>query len=307
VTTPAVIAIVGATATGKTALAESVAAALDGEIVCADSRQVFRELELGTGKPTPAERAQRPHHLFEALGLGARANAGWYARAAGEACAAIRARGRRPVLVGGSGLYLRAARAGLAPAPPRSPRIRAALEARLARDGLDVLRRSLAASDPETAARLGRGDRQRVIRALEVLEASGRPLSWWHRAPHEAAVPGPWRTIELVLEPRAAGERIERRARWMFDAGLLEETEALRARGLEPALAVLRAIGYDESLACLAGAMTRDEAIARTALRTRQLAKRQRTWFRGERDAVRLDAALPEAALVARTLAVVRG
>jgi tRNA dimethylallyltransferase len=297
-----VLAVVGATATGKTALGESLAAALDGEVVCADSRQVYRELEIGTGKPTPAERAARPHHLFEALGLGAPASAGWYGRAAGEACAAIHARGRIPVLVGGSGLYLEAARAGLAPSPPSAPEIRARLKREAAETTIESLHARLARDDPETASRLAPRDTQRVTRALEVLEASGRPLSWWHRQSTLPSVAGEWRVLEITLAPRLLDERIERRTVHIFAHGLADETEALLTAGHGDALRALRAVGYDEAMDLLAGRLARAEAEARTSLRTRQLAKRQRTWFRNRAEATRLDAGAGDRALLAAAL-----
>ncbi|HEY6866724.1 MAG TPA: tRNA (adenosine(37)-N6)-dimethylallyltransferase MiaA, partial [Candidatus Eisenbacteria bacterium] len=304
--TDRIVAIVGATATGKTALAEAVAEALDGEVVCADSRQVFRELEIGTGKPTPEQRARRPHHLFAALALGERASAGWYAGAAAAACAGIRARGRVPVLVGGSGLYLDAARRGLAPTPPHDRRVRERLRAALEREGPEALHRRLASADPESARRLAPRDAQRVTRALEVLETSGRPLSAWHATGRSGAIPGSWRILELTCPPRDLGPRIERRTRAMFDRGLLEETRALVAAGSGAALERLRAIGYDEALAVLAGRLGRAEAEARVNLRTRQLAKRQRTWFRHQVEAARLGAERAEApALAAAALALV--
>ena len=300
-----IVAVVGATATGKTALGEALADALDGEVVCADSRQVYRELEVGTGKPTPAERAAHPHHLFDALHLGMRADAGGYGRAARETCASIHARGRVPVLVGGSGLYLEAARTGLAPAPPAAPEVRERLRQELHEVGSVELHRRLRLGDPETAARLAPRDAQRITRALEVLEASGRPLSWWLRQIGEPSVAGEWRAIEITLAARPLAERIERRTRHMFEHGLIEETRKLFAAGLEEPLRALRAVGYDEALDLLAGRITRADAEARTSLRTRQLAKRQRTWFRHQYEAVRLDAAaydprtLLDAALVA--------
>lgn len=304
---PRVVAVVGATATGKTDLAEALAETLGGEVVCADSRQVFRELEIGTGKPSPAQRAARPHHLFGALALGERPSAGWYAAAAGAVCGAIRSRGRTPVLVGGSGLWLRAAQHGLSGEPPHDPSVRQRLQADCARLGPEALHARLALVDPATAARLKPRDRQRVTRALEVHEASGRPLSWWHERRGEPAVAGEWRIFELAVAPEALAGRIRRRTAWMLDSGLLEETAKLVAAGLEPALRTLRAVGYDEALDVLAGRLSRDEAAARIDLRTRQLAKRQRTWFRHQVEAVRLDATEPGTrdllALVLRALA----
>jgi len=280
------VAVVGATATGKTALAESLARALDGEIVCCDSRQVFAELEIGTGKPSPGERAARPHHLFEALTLGAHASAGWYARAAGEVCLGIRARGRLPLLVGGSGLYLRALREGLAPTPPHDPVVRERLRAELATSGPEALHTRLRAVDPETAGRVGARDRQRIVRALEVAEATGRPLSWWHARTPAPTAAHAWRVFEVVVEPAELRARIAHRTTWMFDHGLLEEVRALLERGAGAALRALRAIGYDEALEVVERRLDRREAETRVNLRTAQLAKRQRTWFRHQVDAV---------------------
>jgi tRNA dimethylallyltransferase len=286
---PRVVALVGATATGKTDLGEAVAEALGGEVVCADSRQVFRELELGTGKPSPSRRAARPHHLFDALALGQRPSAGWYAAAAGAVCDAIRSRGRVPVLVGGSGLWLRAAQQGLSGEPPHDAAVRERLREECDRLGPERLHARLALVDPLTAARLEPRDRQRVTRALEVHEASGRSLSWWHERRGGPAVAGEWRVFEITVAPEVLGRRIARRTAWMLQAGLIEETGALVAAGLEAPLRALRAVGYDEALELLAGRL--DPAGAATVIdrRTRQLAKRQRTWFRHQVEAVRLD------------------
>jgi tRNA dimethylallyltransferase len=303
---PRTLAVVGATATGKTALAEALAERLDAEIVCADSRQVFRELEIGTGKPTPSERAARPHHLFEALALGERASAGWYGRAASAARKAILDAGRTPLLVGGSGLYLRAAERGLASEPPHDPERRARLRAELEAVGPEALHARLSALDPETAARVAPRDRQRITRALEVAEGSGRPLSWW-RGRHQAdPAPSRWLFLEIAVETGALRERIAERTRGMFDHGLVEETHALLDGARGDALRSLRAVGYDEAIALIEGRLDRAAAEARTNLRTAQLAKRQRTWFRHQVDAVRLDGALDTSSLLERALAAAR-
>lgn len=287
---PLVVAVVGATATGKTDLAEALADALGGEVVCADSRQVFRELLIGTGRPSAEQSAARPHHLFGALGLGGRPSAGWYAGAAGAACREIQARGRVPVLVGGSGLWLRAAQHGLSGEPPHDPEVRRRLQEECDRLGAEALHVRLARVDPATATRVGPRDRQRITRALEVHEASGRPLSWWHTRRGEPAVPGQWRVLELTVATGALDRRIARRTAWMLRSGLLEETRGLLEAGLEAPLRALRAVGYDEALEVLAGRLDRTGAAARIGLRTRQLAKRQRTWFRHQVEATRLDA-----------------
>lgn len=281
------IALVGATATGKTDLGEALAAHVDAEIVCADSRQVYRELEIGTGKPSSAQRAQRRHHLFDALAIEERASAGWYAHACAGAIASIRAAGRRPLLVGGSGLYLKAARSGLASIPAIDPRVRERLRAELDAHGPEALHARLAAADPTLAARLAPRDRQRVTRGLEVWEGTGQPLSAWHA--RQSRDPGEhWIVIELTAEPATHAGLIERRTRWMFDHGLVEETGTLLASGRGSALRALRAVGYDEAAALIEGSLDRKAAEQRTTLRTRQLAKRQRTWFRSLTDARRV-------------------
>jgi tRNA dimethylallyltransferase len=296
-TTVHAIAVVGATATGKTALAERLARTFDAEVVCADSRQVFAELEIGTGRPTPAERVARPHHLFGTLHLGQHASAGWYARAAAEACDGIRARGRMALLVGGSGLYLRALREGLAATPPHDAVVRARLRAELVARGAPALHERLAIVDPAAAARLAPRDGQRVSRALEVFETTGRPLSWWHARPSRPAPAVVWKVIEVTVEPGELRRRIARRTAWMLDHGLVEETRALLVAGHGEALRALRAIGYDEATAMIAGRLDRAAVESRVNQRTAQLAKRQRTWFRHQIEAVRLDATVgtPEA------------
>jgi len=287
-----VLAIVGATATGKTDLAEAVAERLGGEVVCADSRQVFRELEIGTGKPTEAQRASQPHHLYDLLALGERASAGAFARVAAPTCEAVLARGRVPILVGGSGLYLRALERGLAPTPPHDPELRERLGDEARAVGLEALHARLASLDQETADRLGRRDAQRILRALEVVQATGRPLTSWHRDPVAAPLAVEWRIVELVVPPHSLAGRISVRTRAMLGGGLVEETRALTERGMEDELRKLRAIGYDECLDLIAGRIGLAQAHERIDLRTRQLAKRQRTWFRHQVEALPLDGTL---------------
>jgi len=290
-----VVVLAGATATGKTALGEALADAIGGEIVCADSRQVYAGLDVGTVKPEAHDRAARPHHLFDALPIGGRASAGWYSGACAAVRAEIHARGRVPVLVGGSGLWLRAARTGLADEPPHDPERRAQLRAELEAHGSSALHERLAAVDPATAARLHPNDAQRVTRALEVFETSGRPLSWWHA---QGSVPASrdesWMVFELNVEPNVLNRRIRVRTEAMFAGGLVDETRALLADESGPALRALQAIGYDEAIAVIEDRLSVPRAQKITSLRTRQLAKRQRTWFRHQEDAVRLDATYAE-------------
>jgi tRNA dimethylallyltransferase len=274
------IAIVGVTATGKTAVGEAVARAIGGEVVCADARQVFRELEIGTGRPTSAERDSQPHHLFDLWSLGERATAGAWAVAAATVCERIFERGRTPVLVGGSGLYLSALQLGLHPEPPKDAALRATLEAECEAVGAEAMHAKLQQLDPEAATRLAPRDRQRVLRALEIVQAGGQPLGWWRDQPRVVPLVAEWQTFELGCERDRLSARIEHRTEEMWAAGLLAETTELLASGLEPALRSLRAIGYDEALEVLTGTLDREGAKRRMSERTRQMAKRQRTWFR---------------------------
>ncbi len=298
-----VLAVVGATATGKTDLGEMLAERLDGEVVCADSRQVFRELEIGTGKPSPEARSARRHHLFDRLPLGERASAGWYARACAEVRREIRARGRLPILVGGSGLYLKSAQRGLFSEPPHDPDLRDRLRRELEACGPQEMHRRLAAVDAPSAARIGAADRQRIVRALEVFEASGRSLSWWHANAHPQPSNEEWRVIELVLPASTLAGRIETRTRVLFETGLIEETRDLLAAGQGNALRALRAVGYEQAIGWIEGRWDRAEAERLTSLRTRQLAKRQRTWFRHQTIGPRIDAQEAGPALAERALA----
>lgn len=295
------VAIVGATATGKTAVSEAVAERLGGELVCADARQVYRELEIGTGKPTPAERAARPHHLFDLLSLGEPSTAGAWARAAARVCEDCFARGVTPVLVGGSGLYLSALRDGLHAEPPKDASVRAALEAACAAEGVEAMHARLAALDPEAAAALRPRDRQRVLRALEIVQVGGHPLAWWRAHAREAPLAADWHAFELRAEPRVLAPRIAERSRQMWHGGLLAEVDGIVAAGLEAPLRRLAAIGYDEALDQREGTLSEAAALERMDTRTRQLAKRQRTWFRHQLASEALDIATHStAALVSR-------
>lgn len=284
-----VFLVAGATATGKTELGAAVAAAVGGEIVCADARQVFRELDVGTGKPSAAERAAAPHHLFDALELGERASAGWFARMAAETCESLFARGVAPVLVGGSGLYLRALREGLHAEPPHDAHVRARLADEADALGIEALHDRLASVDPVTAARLKPRDRQRITRALEVHVVSGRPLSWWHAQPTRAGLEADWRALELLAPAGELARRIERRTTAMFAGGLEQEVRGIVAAGKREPLVALKAIGYDEALALAEGRLDRAQAEASTNSRTRAMARRQRTWFRHQFEGARLE------------------
>ncbi len=276
-----VIALVGATGTGKTGVALALAADWGAEIVNCDSRQVYRGLDIGSAKPSAAEQAAAPHHLFDVVDPDEVFDAARSAALARAAIAGIQARGRRVLVVGGSGLYLRALRRGLVPGPPRDAALRAEFEA-LEAAAPGALHARLLAVDPPTAARLPAGDRVRLVRALEVLALTGRPLSVWQAEHRSAADVLPMRVVALGLERRALQARLDGRCARMLDDGLLDEIRALWGRGYGPALPALRSIGYREMGAHLRGALTRDEALAAMRLATRQFAKRQGTWFRAE-------------------------
>jgi tRNA dimethylallyltransferase len=280
-TRPRVVCLVGPTASGKTPLALDLAEALGAEIVSADSRQVYRCLDVGTAKPTAAERRRIPHHCLDLVDPEEAFDVARFRNAAAAALGGIAARGRAGLVVGGTGLWVRVLLRGLCPAPPRVPAIRAALCALGARCGVAELHRCLARIDPAAAARIRPRDEVRLVRALEVAFASGRRLSTWQaehafaEAPYDALVVG------LGLPVAELDARIARRARDMIAAGFADEVSTLRARVPESAPA-WASVGYREMRAYVEGACDLTHALAATVLSTRRFAKRQRTWFRAE-------------------------
>jgi len=278
-----VLALVGPTAVGKSALALELAARARGEIVNADALQVYRGFDIGTAKPTAAERARVPHHLIDILDPSERYSAGRFATLARQVLDDIAARGRLALVVGGSGLYLRALFGGIAPMPPVNPEVRRRLLDRHASEGLPALRRELERVDPVTASRLAPRDTQRTLRALEVALSSGRPLSaWLASAPFSrAAVPGVIR-VGLTLPRAVLYDRIGTRVEAMMARGWLDEVRALLASGVDPEAPAFQAIGYSQWVRHLAGEYEIEEATRRIVLATRRYAKRQETWFRRE-------------------------
>jgi tRNA dimethylallyltransferase len=275
---PSLALIAGPTASGKTALAIELAERVDGVVVNADASQVYRDLRILSARPSPADEARVPHRLFGHVdGADSCSAARWAAEAhavIGEAHAA----GRVPVLVGGTGLYLRTLIDGIAPVPAIDPAIRDAVRA------LPVAQAhaALAAEDPAAAARLAPADTTRVARALEVVRSTGRPLAAW-QAQREGGIGGAVDLRALVLLPdrEELMRRCDARLASMFGDGAVEEVAALIARADVPADApVRRAIGVPEIAAMLGGTLSRDEALARAQLATRRYAKRQYTWFR---------------------------
>ncbi len=279
---PPLVVVAGATATGKTDLAIALAERLiargrPAEIVSADSRQVYRGLDIGTAKVGPAERARVPHHGLDLVDPDQPFSVADYAADARRALAAIGAIGGVAILVGGTGLYLRAVGRGLATGDlPSDPAVRARIEAELAANGLDALVARLRALAPERAAAIDLRNPRRVVRALEIAELTGdAPL------PAPLGYPGPRTWVGLALPDPVHRSWIARRARDQFERGLIDEADALRRR-YDPTLPAFSAIGYAEAWSVLDGVATLEEAIERDAARNVAFAKRQRTWFRAE-------------------------
>jgi tRNA dimethylallyltransferase len=279
---PRVVCLVGPTASGKTALAVELALALDAEVVSADSRQVYRGLDIGTAKPTPAERRAVPHHCLDLVDPAEPFDAARFRAAAAAALADVHARGRVALVVGGTGLWIRVLLRGLCPAPPRAPAVRAALRALAARSGLPELHRHLQAIDPPAAARIHVRDAVRIERALEVAFASGRRLSDWQAGHAFAEAPYDALMIALDVPPRLLRDRIAERARAMLAAGFVAEVRALRASGLPDAAPAWASVGYRELRAFVDGACDLESATLALVRATRRFARRQRTWFRAE-------------------------
>ncbi len=290
---PRVLAMVGPTGTGKSELALAVARKTGAEIVGCDSMQVYRFMDVGTEKPSRAVRNEVPHHLIDVVNPDEPMSAGAYVTRARRAAREIAARGRPIVLCGGTGLYARAFAGGLVPGVGSDPKLRTRLEKRSTVD----LRRELERRDPESAARIHVHDRVRIVRALEVLELSGRRISEEHTAHAFGDRPFDVRWLGLTLEREALWTRLHARVERMFREGFVEEVRRLHASGYGPELRPLRAIGYREVGLLLAGRLAEAEAREGVFLATRRYAKRQRTWFRAEPDLRWVDAARPEEAL----------
>ena len=291
-TRPLAIAVMGPTASGKTAFAIELARRFDGEVVSVDSALVYRGLDIGAAKPDLAERAGVAHHLLDVRQPWQPYSAAEFAADAREAIDGIVARGGLPLLVGGTGLYFRALLQGLAPMPEADGALRAALAAEAGERGWAAMHAELARVDPDAAVRIRPGDAQRIQRALEVFRLSGRPISAWQRDPPPPRLP--LKVLKLVLAPAGRAvlhERIARRFDAMLDAGFLDEVRQLRALPplrAHPApmeLPAVRAVGYRQAWEHLDGASTPGEFRDRGVFATRQLAKRQLTWLRGELDA----------------------
>jgi tRNA dimethylallyltransferase len=287
---PPVLAVVGPTATGKTALAVELARRLGGEVVNADSMQLYRGMDIGTAKPTVAERAGVPHHVYDLWSVREPASVAQYREHARREIDRLRAAGVVPLLVGGSGLYVRAVLDEL-DIPATDPAVRARLEAELAATSPAQLHARLGTLDPEAAAAILPSNGRRIVRALEVIELTGGPF--------RARLPDPTPHypvigIGLDRDPAELDERIAVRVKRMWAAGFVAEVEALVAEGLREGPTASRALGYAQVLAQFDGTLSPDDARERTVTTTRRFVRRQRSWFRRDGNLPWFDAARPD-------------
>ena len=281
----------GPTASGKSALAMALAQRFPAEIISVDSAQVYRDMDIGTAKPSAEEQNAVPHHLIDIIDPTQAYSAAQFVRDAFELMKAINARGRIPLLVGGTMLYFKALREGLSDLPEADEALRAQLDAEATERGWPAMHAELARVDPETAARLKPADSQRIQRALEVFRSTGKPMSAFLGA--RAPVSLPCRLIEIALEPSDRAvlhERIAQRFDAMIETGLLDEVRVLRKKyALHPDLPSMRCVGYRQAWAHLEGEYDAKEMRDRGIFATRQLAKRQLTWLRGMEGLYRFD------------------
>ncbi len=275
--------IVGPTGSGKTGVALEVAERLGAEIVNADSRQLYRGMDIGTAKPSPAEMRRVPHHLIDACEVDQPVDVAQFAAMGRAAIAGVASRGRPVLVVGGSGLYLRVLRDGIFAGPAASSAVRSALMAQAERKGDLALHEQLASVDPEAANRISVNDRVRIVRALEVFEVTGVPLSEHHARHRFAVTPYRTLTVGLTFSREALYAQIDARFDSMIKAGLITEVRALLAKGRDADAPPLKnTIGYREITAYLRGESSVEAAIELAKRRSRQLAKRQLTWFRAQ-------------------------
>lgn len=286
---PPALFIMGPTASGKSALAIQLAQALNGEIISVDSALVYRGMDIGTAKPSLAERASVPHHLIDILDPSESFSTGQFRNQALALMATISANAKLPILVGGTMLYFHSLTGGLAELPNANPELRAKLDAELHTLGKDALHARLANVDPDAAARIHPNDPQRIQRALEVYELTGQSLTSYF-ANNKTALP--YRVLKLIVAPeqrKTLHEKIAQRFQLMLQQGFIDEVQALYARGdLNETLPAIRAVGYRQAWSYLNGEYDKATMTEKSIIATRQLAKRQFTWLRKEVEAVQL-------------------
>lgn len=277
---PKLIIILGPTAVGKSELALELAPGLDAEIINADSQQVYRHMDIGTGKLSRVDRERVAHHLIDLVDPDGEFNVALFRRMASDAIGQIRARGKNVVVCGGTGLYLKALTHGLFTGPGQDPGIRRRLEAEVDQSGLITLYQRLIAADPAVISSIHPHDRQRIIRSLEVFELTGRPLSVWQKEHSFQEQPFEVVKVGLMRERAELYDRINRRSEQMIQIGLLEEVRGLVTRGFGLDLKPLRSVGYRQMGAVIRGELDLTGAAEEMKQETRRLAKRQLTWFR---------------------------
>jgi tRNA dimethylallyltransferase len=282
--------IVGPTGVGKSSVAMALAERLEAEIVNADSRQVYRGMDIGTAKPDAEDRRRVPHHLLDLRAIDDPLDVAEFLKRARAAIADVAARGRNVMVVGGSGFYLRVLRGGIFAGPPAAPEVRRELEALAAEQGVEYLHARLREVDGPSAERIGHRDLYRIVRALEVFRLTGRPISAHQQSHRFAAREYEALTVGLAMERKRLYESIDRRFDRMVARGLVDEVRALLAAGCDPGKAPLRTVGYRQIAAAVRGEMKLGEAIELAKRDTRRLAKRQLTWFRADPEIVWVDA-----------------
>jgi tRNA dimethylallyltransferase len=281
---PKLVIILGPTAVGKSEAAMELATAIDAEIVNADSQQIYRYLDIGTGKPSPADRARVAHHLIDIVNPDEEFNAALFRRLATQSIEQIQARKKNVIVCGGTGLYLKALTQGLFEGPGQDPQIRQALEEQIESEGLDAIYRQLLLIDPSVGSAIHPNDRQRTIRALEVFQLTGKALSEWQK--EHAFQERPFDVLKIGFN-RERGElydRINRRAERMVEDGLLEELRSVVAKGYSLTLKPMRSVGYRQMGQVLLGQLELLGAIEEMKQETRRLAKRQLTWFGSDKE-----------------------
>jgi tRNA dimethylallyltransferase len=284
------IVILGPTASGKSRLAIALALQFQGEIVSCDALQVYRHMNIGTAKVSPAQQKQVRHHLLDVQDPDQEFSAGDYQRLARAAIHGIRERGHLPFVVGGTGFYLRALIEGLFEGPSRNEELRARMRNIIRRKGSGILHRALRRADPLCASKIAEADAERVIRAYEVYLATGKSMSWWQEQPRDAFSGYRWLKIGINVPREQLYQRINLRVEEMFHSGLIEETTELLALFPKTAQA-FKAIGYRQAVDYIDGRSSLDQAIEETRKLTRHYAKRQMTWFRSDPTIVWLDGA----------------
>jgi tRNA dimethylallyltransferase len=285
------IIILGPTASGKSKLGTDLAFRFRGEIVSCDALQVYRHMDIGTAKASPAERERVRHHMLDLRNPNEDFSAGDYQRLAREAINEICSRGNRPFVVGGTGFYLKALIEGLFEGPARSEELRARMRKIIGRRGPRALHNALRRVDPESANRIAEADSERIIRAYEVHLVSGKSISWWQQQPRDALMGYRWLKFGIDVPRRLLYQRINQRVEEMFESGLVEETRAL-LNSYSKFSQAFKAIGYHQVLDYFDGKLSLSQAIEATQMESRRYAKRQLTWFRSDPEILWLDGRL---------------